>query len=487
MNQSGRTMVDERIEHYIDATYRLAQGDYRVIIPADNADPVGQLGLALDALAQSLEQSYREMQRLDAITADINAGLMLDEIMERIFTDFRQIIPYNRIGLSLIENGIVCAHWAKSDSAIVQIEKGYSAPLAGSSLEKIMQTGQPRIINDMVTYLENKPQSMSTRAILAEGILSSLTCPLKMNGIPVGFLFFSSFERNTYANTHIEMFQKIAGQVSVILEKGKLVTELAKQKETIERKNRELQELNTLKNTILGMVSHDLRSPLAIVQMAVEVLGTDDDMGLSEQERTDIMGDMRHQISHMLLLVDDLLNMTEVETDNLALILKEIDLKQYLNHLVQQHNQMAAGKGTTIEIEPCMQVKVIADEHRLRQVIDNLVSNAVKYSPPGSHIRVQAFCEPDMWGIAVTDQGPGITLEDRRRLFQKFARLSARPTNGESSTGLGLAITHRIIEAHSGQIGVDSIPGKGATFWFRIPYDLPLADSTTQENKENTA
>lgn len=489
MNQQGCHLIsqDMRIEYYIDAAQRLARGDFRVYIPVDDADSLGQLGCALDSLAQSLEYQYQELQRLDAITTHINAGLMLDEIMARIYADFRQIIPYNRIGLSLIEDGTVSARWLKSESDRVQITKGYSAPLAGSSLETIMQTGQPRIINDMVAYLEHKPQSMSTRAILAEGVLSSLTCPLKMNGVPIGFLFFSSFERNTYQHVHIDLFQKLAGQVSVIVEKGKLVTELAQQKETIERKNQELEKLNTLKDTILGMVSHDLRSPLAIMQMGLDVLTNMPDLEFSDAERSEIMGDMHHQINHMLLLIDDLLNMSELETGRLSLTLKQFSLDRYLNNLIQRHQQIAAVKGTCIKLENCMQDKAVADVHRLRQVVDNLISNAVKYSPPNSLIRVRTLCEPDSWGVAVIDEGPGITVEDRKKLFQKFGRLSAKPTGGESSTGLGLAISQRIIEAHQGLIGVDSIPGNGATFWFRIPYDLPVSNAPTLEEVQVTA
>jgi hypothetical protein len=101
--------------------------------------------------------------------------------------------------------------------------------------------------------------------------------------------------------------------------------------------------------------------------------------------------------------------------------------------------------------------------------MDNLLTNAVKYSPPGSTVQVSVQPEGDGWRINVQDEGPGITEEDRQKLFEDFARLSARPTGGEKSTGLGLAIARRIVHAHGGEIGVDSIPGHGATFWFTLP------------------
>jgi signal transduction histidine kinase len=106
----------------------------------------------------------------------------------------------------------------------------------------------------------------------------------------------------------------------------------------------------------------------------------------------------------------------------------------------------------------------------LRQVVDNLISNAVKYSPPGSRVTVTVETSGDSgWRINVADEGPGITPADRKKLFKDFARLSARPTGGEKSIGLGLAISRRVVEAHGGKIGVDSEPGRGANFWFTLP------------------
>lgn len=462
---------DARIETYIQSAYQLVEGDYSIQIPIDGEDQVAELGQALELLAISLESQYMEIQQLDNITADINEGLMLSEIMNRIYEAFWQIIPYDRIGLSLVEGDTVTAHWARSESEQVKIQSGYSALLAGSSLEHIMNTGQPRIINDMVAYIEQKPESASTRRILAEGVMSSLTCPLKMNGVPVGFLFFSSFQPNTYAQLHVDIFLRIANQVSVILEKGKLVSELAKQKATIEAQNEKLKTLYEIKNKFLGMISHDLRSPLSTIQMGLDIMSMPE-MMLTDEESQEIKRDMQHQAQHMLFLIDDLLSVTEVEAGELKLRYEMLKLPDYLDEIVQRQNQMAGNKGTTITVTHCPVKQVYADPMRLRQVLDNLISNAVKYSPPNSQITVASFGENNAWGVSVTDQGPGITLEDRPKLFKQYQRLSARPTGGEKSTGLGLAISRRIIEAHQGQIGVDSIPGDGATFWFRIPTDL---------------
>jgi signal transduction histidine kinase len=463
---------DDRIAHYIEAARDLRQGKYNVELQLEPSnDEIGRLGLALHDLAIALEQRYRELQKIDEITTQINAGLLLDEILENIYRDFREIIPYNRIGFSLIQqdNNTICSRWSKTDQPEVFLKAGYQARLAGSSLEKIIETGRPRIINDLEEYYARKPTSESTMLILKEGIRSSLTCPLIANGIPVGFIFFSSIKPNTYAAIHIRNFLRIAQQLSVIVEKGRLVTELAEQKANIEKQNTQLTHLNKQMNQFLGMAAHDLRNPIAYIQMSSEFL-LSPIAKISEKDKEKMLGDIHHQARHMLEMLNELLDVTKIEAGQLVLKPEPINLTAFLHESVERHSKMAAPKGTQVIVEGQIPDGVVsADPGRLRQAIDNLVSNAVKYAPTNSTVRVGASKLSDCWRINIRDEGPGIKPEDREKLFKDFARLSARPTGGESSTGLGLAITRRIVEAHGGTIDVDSEVGQGATFWFTLP------------------
>ena len=448
--------VDQRISQYIQAAQELAQGRFDVVVPDAGSDELGRLGQALRTLAQTLELQYQELRKLDQITSQINAGLLLDDILENVYHSFKDIIPYNRIGFSLIENNgtTVRARWATTDQPDVQLKVGYEAPLAGSSLETIIQTGQPRIINDLAAYLKRKPESESTRLILAEGIRASLTCPLIANGIPVGFMFFSSTQPAVYHQEHVESYRRIADQLSVIVEKGRLVSELALQKEAIETQNRELKVLDDLKNRLLGMAAHDLRNPIGYIQMIAEFL-LESGNKLSPEDWARLLGDLHDQSRHMLDLLNDLLEVSQIESGRLEIRPRPVDLRAFLADAVQRHGMLAAPKGTTVRLADAPQVTIEADPERLRQVIDNLISNAIKYSPPGSTVRVAAVRKHGDWRISVQDEGPGIKPGERNRLFTEFAKLSARPTGGESSTGLGLAITRRIVEAHGGKIGVE--------------------------------
>jgi two-component system sensor histidine kinase/response regulator len=268
----------------------------------------------------------------------------------------------------------------------------------------------------------------------------------------------------------VEVFKQIADQLSMIVEKGRLVSDLAERSQQIERQNEELQRLNYLKNFFLGMAVHDLRNPVANIQLISDVLLGDDGQPLSQDELHGFVKDINQQSRFMAELINDILSVAEIEAGQMKLVPVDFEVAAFLHEAVRRYNRLAEAKHTRVVLETEVSGKIRGDPQRLRQVIDNLLSNAVKYSPLGSVVRV--FAEQVVgggWRIKVQDQGPGILEKDRPRLFLDFARLSARPTGGEKSTGLGLAIARRVVEAHSGQIGAENKPGQGATFWFEIP------------------
>jgi transcriptional regulator with GAF, ATPase, and Fis domain len=225
------------------------------------------LGQELQELAASLEMRYQERRTLNQITVKINSGLRLDQILEEVYRDFRNLIPYNRIGISLLDEGgkVLRARWAKTNRRKVKLGAGYSGEMPGSSLQVILETRQPRILNDLPDYLSKKPESGSTRLIVEEGYHSSLTCPLIANGVAIGFIFFSSVERNAYADVHVEIFSQIADQLSVIVEKDRLVSELAEKSTHIQQQTEELVRLDNLKNFFLGMrpTIYAIQSPIS--------------------------------------------------------------------------------------------------------------------------------------------------------------------------------------------------------------------------------
>ena len=244
---------DPRISQYVDATLALARGEFHLEV-ASGRDGLGRLGEALSDLAQVLESRFDEASRLSQLMEQVNRGLLLEEILNYLYESFRPMLPYDRIGCSLITRGTdtVRAIWSRSDRPAQHLPIGYEASLQGSSLSEILRTGRPRILNDLVDYLREHPDSESTRRIVLEGVRSSLTCPLSVLGRAVGFLFFSSTKPYAYLNLDVDVFMKIAGQISAIIDKSRLYQELLQARQELLEANQKLAEI-ALRDGLTGL------------------------------------------------------------------------------------------------------------------------------------------------------------------------------------------------------------------------------------------
>ncbi|MFH1301603.1 MAG: diguanylate cyclase, partial [Planctomycetota bacterium] len=240
-------MSDSRIEEYRTIVEEIAHGNYPQKIDGETNDDLGRLGIALLELSKRLEHNFDEMQKLSEVTLHINAGYYLKEILDQLYDSFRDIIPYDRIGLAMLEeNGkTLRAHWERSEAKQIFLKAGFKAQMKGSSLQQILDSGKPRIINDLNHYLLENPESQSTKLIIKDGVRSSLTCPLVVQSKPIGFIFFSCFQANAYSATHISLFKQIANQLSSIIEKGKVYEELYRVNLKLQRANARLENLAT--------------------------------------------------------------------------------------------------------------------------------------------------------------------------------------------------------------------------------------------------
>ncbi|TVR49709.1 MAG: sensor histidine kinase [Puniceicoccaceae bacterium] len=231
----------------------------------------------------------------------------------------------------------------------------------------------------------------------------------------------------------------------------------------------QLSRANEAKNRFLGMAAHDLRNPLASVRNLAEFL-SDQTLGPLTPDQASLVQTIRETSHGMLGLVNELLDFSAIEAGVLHLNPAPTPLADLVDHAVRLASMEAAKKGTSIRIVAGDdQSTIMADPSKVTQVIDNLLSNAVKYSPPGSEITVEIQSSATGYTLAVSDEGPGIPPAEFDRLFQDYSRLSTKPTGGEKSTGLGLAICRKIIEAHHGEISAENLPGRGCQFRFTLP------------------
>jgi len=230
-----------------------------------------------------------------------------------------------------------------------------------------------------------------------------------------------------------------------------------------------LEQLDKQKNQFLGIVAHDLRNPISAIH-AYTSLFLDDEEPLSP-ELGEALGDIRLLADFMLNLLSDMLDLNVIEQGHLELSIERVQTAPFFLEQLSLNTLLAGKKNVVFEpVFGAIPETFTGDRFKLKQVMNNLISNAVKFSPAGSVVRVSVQLDPNgLLRVEVTDQGAGIPEAEQIKLFTPFGRTSVRSTDGETSTGLGLAITKNIVLAHGGTIGVTSTVGAGSAFWFTLP------------------
>lgn len=218
-------MTDTRVEKYQQFVMALNEL-YRPLMPASELAEAkdGMLGEALLQLYRTIRLRYQISDLIRQATERINEGRKFPEIFDFLFESLRAVIRCDRMGIGLLEAGNerLKLQWVRSINPILQLKIGYSAPMFGSSLQKILETNQPRILGDLVAYLKEHPDSKSTELACKEGLRSSLTCPLISGGKPVGFIFFSSTDPYIYNTGHTQLLLGIAAELSLLVEQARL-------------------------------------------------------------------------------------------------------------------------------------------------------------------------------------------------------------------------------------------------------------------------
>lgn len=227
---------------------------------------------------------------------------------------------------------------------------------------------------------------------------------------------------------------------------------------------------NDVKNQFIGTTVHDLRNPINGINGLTRLL-LDAMSGELNSEQRELIEYINDASQHMNSMVNDLLDISQIEAGKLLLVKTDADLVGLVEKSVRVHGITAKHKSITLH-SLCDKIDSFSfDSRRILQVLDNLLTNAIKFSPAGKSIEVTLKMDGDFVVVGVHDHGPGVSPDEEALLFETYARTSAQPTGGESSVGLGLPIVKRIVETHQGQVWVESDPGHGASFYFSLPID----------------
>ncbi len=257
--------------------------------------------------------------------------------------------------------------------------------------------------------------------------------------------------------------------VEITRAKVSTILKMVQQQKELEQKNEELTRLNFEKNQLLGMASHDLRSPLGNIMMLSNLILDGTHQNLTE-DQLDFLSMIKKSSSFMMELINNILDVSKIESGKLDLIPLPADMGKIIATNMGLNKLAAANKNIDLIVEiPDKPIIAEVDNSYIDQVLNNLVSNAIKFSRSGTRITVRMEKEGDFCKVSVNDQGQGIPEKEMNKLFKFFSRTSVQSTQGEISTGLGLAICRKIVEGHGGRITVESSEGEGSTFSFTLP------------------
>lgn len=242
-----------------------------------------------------------------------------------------------------------------------------------------------------------------------------------------------------------------------------------RQNDEILKKNEELLNLNNEKNNLISIVAHDLKSPLQQIKGLLSLIKLSPSNGDSNvPQYLDMMEASTKRLTDMIAKI---LDVEAIESKKLNLTTERVNLSEILRILSERYLVVANQKNIEIHQNIGTNVHVLADKIYTEQVFENLISNAIKFSPRDKKIFISLTEDQNKVKGEIRDEGPGISEEDKKKLFSKYQKLSAKPTGNETSTGLGLSIVKKFVEAMNGQIWCESEAGKGASFFVTLPLE----------------
>ncbi len=398
-----------------------------------------------------------QIEALEKINQRVAAADSVESLIDFLFETSRDLCPCDRVALAFVtdEGRRATAHYARATYEPLRLSKGYAEQLAGSTLETIIQSGQVRVIGDIEAYLDAKPASSSTQLVMREGLRSSMTCPLSVDGRNVGLLFRSSAEPFAYDEKQVAFHAAIAERLSQAVEKAWRIEQL--------------DAANTAYTEMLSFVVHELKSPVASMIMDAEVL-MGGYIGDITDKQTDKLRRMVAKGKYLLGLVNDYLNLARLEGGEMELKLSEAEfIGDVLTPAMEINAPQAEGKSMPMvsDIPPAATIQ--CDPNLMQIVAVNLLSNAVKYGFESGEIRVSVADNDDAMVFSVRNEGPGFDEAAKSKLFAKFSRLDDPELKKAKGTGVGLYTVWRIIHKHGGTIVADSEKGSWAQFTVTLP------------------
>jgi signal transduction histidine kinase len=382
----------------------------------------------------------------------LGSSLVLDEAFGAFIRELRGLIPFDRTAIVLSDEGHVRVMATAGVGHAEVLPPGAALP-SGALIEVVMRTGETVYRRDLAERLYPEEE-----ALLGLGLRSRIVAPLLVGARPIGILVVLRNRPDAFEPDEIELATLLGRLVATAVQNIRVYEA---QRETVD----ELRRLSALRADFVSLVSHELRSPMAAVIGAARTL-QERWRELTPEQRSSFLALIGDETSRLAVLIGEVLDTSRIEAGTFSYSFSDVDVGELVRDTVATvsvgQDEVAVVAKTTGPVP-----RVRGDRERLKQVVMNLVENAVKYSDAGDAVEVRAWAENGRVLVSVRDEGPGIAHDQHGVIFEKFGR--AEVGGGKPGTGLGLFIARSIAEAHGGTLTVHSAPGQGATFTLELP------------------
>jgi GAF domain-containing protein len=432
-------------------------------------------------LHEETSRRLAEVSTLYTLANQITTVLDLDRILETTVTIINHALDCQGCCLYLHDSQTgelalkASSGWRRREQEAVDLE------LIGQVSRQVLRERRPVNLRDInppkSTGKMSASDSQPSRPISSKGegvdkewdtsIRSLLVVPLIAKNAPIGTLSIDDRAPNAFGPGEGRLLTIAAAQVSVAIENARLLRSLRDRAMQLERALEELRELHRLKTEFVQNVSHELRTPLTFIKGYVQLI-LEEAMGEITPDLRSALSIVDQRTDAVIRLVNDVISLEQVEMGKFEF--QPVSLAEIAAHSVEGAAMTARKSGVQIELEVVDDLPLVhADPGRLGQVFDNLLGNAIKFSPAGTSITVRVWRDGAFARADVKDQGIGIPADKLGRIFDRFYQVDGSTTRRYAGTGLGLAIVKTIVESHGGQVTAESEVGVGSTFSFILP------------------
>ena len=385
----------------------------------------------------------------------LGSSLELDEAFGAFIRELRGLVPFERTAIVLVEGNTATTMATAGRGAGDVFPPGNSDPIEGSLLERVLD-GKIVVRRDLT-----ERDAPADEQLLALGLRSELVTPLLVGARTIGMLSLSRERPDAFSEDEVELVSLLGRLVATAVQNIRAY-------EAERRRVEELARLSQLRADFVSLVSHELRSPMAAVIGAARTL-QDRWRMLTAAQRESFLALIGDETARLAELVGDVLDTSRIEAGTFNYRFEEVDLGRVVDEAVEAAALAQQDVPVVASVRGALPA-IRGDRTRLRQVLGNLIENAVKYSPEGGEVRVSAAAANGAVRIAVRDAGPGIPRDQQGRIFEKFGRVDV-PGASKPGTGLGLFIARSIAEAHGGSLDVSSGAEPGSTFTLTLPVE----------------